>query len=476
MEILASHSKRRFDMRQFVLGGAIVAAFGLAGARPAHAQSSGPTLFRIFLTVPQAIGSLVSYGEYARLGDQVVFSLPVGDLASPRLQLVSIPADAVDWLATERYALSARYSTYLSTRAAMDFSVMSTEVAEALNRVALTDDPDTRLRVAEHARLTLVGWPQRHFGYRSDDIRGYVRLLDEIISELRLTTNTESFDLSFEAVPETSTEPMLPQPDFRESLQQALAAAGLTQTPAERVSLLQSIVSAFDDSTGWVELDGARDVRERATVLLDEEQRVGRSYARLASTILSRADAVARDADVRGVERVLHTIDSEDAKLGRARPQAVTALRLAVEQTLDDTRALRLSRDQWAFRRQAYRRYEEATREPLKVLANMEPLLDDIKVLAGPDRRALDDLERRVSRYMLQLNAVGVPTGLQTVHGLVTAAFQFAESAVRMRRQAVASGDMRTAWDASSAAAAAMMLRTQTLDRLERLLEIPQLR
>ena len=97
---------------------------------------------------------------------------------------------------------------------------------------------------------------------------------------------------------------------------------------------------------------------------------------------------------MRGVERVLHTIDGEDAKLGRARPQAVTALRLAVEQTLDDTRALRLSRDQWAFRRKAYRRYEEATREPLKVLAKMEPLLDDIKVLAGPDRRALDDLAR----------------------------------------------------------------------------------
>ena len=77
----------------------------------------GVTLFRIFLNPPQGVTSLVSYGEYTRLDDQVVLSLPIGDLSgAPNLQLVSIPATAVDWSLTERYARSARYAHYRATR------------------------------------------------------------------------------------------------------------------------------------------------------------------------------------------------------------------------------------------------------------------------------------------------------------------------------------------------------------------------
>ena len=83
----------------------------LACARPASAETV--TLFRVFLNDGTAV---VSYGEYARVGDRVVFSMPIGavDASSgrePDLHVVNIPAAAVNWTATTKYAESARSRT-----------------------------------------------------------------------------------------------------------------------------------------------------------------------------------------------------------------------------------------------------------------------------------------------------------------------------------------------------------------------------
>ena len=58
-------------------------------------------MFRVFLKDGR---SLVSYGELARVGDRVVFSMPTDVGANPALRLVDIPADQVDWDRTDRYA------------------------------------------------------------------------------------------------------------------------------------------------------------------------------------------------------------------------------------------------------------------------------------------------------------------------------------------------------------------------------------
>ncbi len=67
-------------------------------------------LLRVFL----ADGSvIVSYGEYARVGERVVFSMPLGgEPETPGLQLVNLPASVVDWDRTARYADSARAAHY----------------------------------------------------------------------------------------------------------------------------------------------------------------------------------------------------------------------------------------------------------------------------------------------------------------------------------------------------------------------------
>ena len=72
----------------------------------AGADTLEAVLYRIFLSDGSTI---VSYGEYSRVGDQVVFSMPLGaGIADPGLQLVSIPSTTVNWMLTERYADLAR--------------------------------------------------------------------------------------------------------------------------------------------------------------------------------------------------------------------------------------------------------------------------------------------------------------------------------------------------------------------------------
>src|SRR5687768_16006059 len=66
-----------------------------------RAESANAALFRIFLSDGT---SLVSFGEFARVGDRVVFSVPLGEGSDPRLHLVSIPETTVNWQRTNEYA------------------------------------------------------------------------------------------------------------------------------------------------------------------------------------------------------------------------------------------------------------------------------------------------------------------------------------------------------------------------------------
>jgi hypothetical protein len=84
---------------------------GFALAAPGDADA---TLFRLFL---KDGGTLVSYGEIARVGDRVVFSMPTGTGTPPSLHLTSVAADRIDWPRTDRYAMSARSGRYIETQA-----------------------------------------------------------------------------------------------------------------------------------------------------------------------------------------------------------------------------------------------------------------------------------------------------------------------------------------------------------------------
>src|SRR5436309_8192821 len=96
----------------------------VAFAQPAD---SGATLFRVFL---KDGGTLVAYGEVARVGDRVIFSMPTGRGTPPPLHLTNLAADRVDWPRTERYAMSARSGRYIETQAENDYTELSNEVSQ----------------------------------------------------------------------------------------------------------------------------------------------------------------------------------------------------------------------------------------------------------------------------------------------------------------------------------------------------------
>ena len=140
-------------MRNAVVGAALVATLCLV---PRSHAADDATLLRVFLKDGT---SLVSYGEPARVGDRVVFSMPTAATPNPPLQLVNLAAGRVDWDRTNRYAAAARSAHYFQNQADIDYAALSGEIAQALNEVTQTSDSARRLAIAEAARKRLSEWP-----------------------------------------------------------------------------------------------------------------------------------------------------------------------------------------------------------------------------------------------------------------------------------------------------------------------------
>jgi hypothetical protein len=442
----------------------------IGGVSPAAADETA--LFRVFLRDGT---SLVSYGEFARVGDRVVFTLPLGEAdGSPQLQVVTVPADRVDWTRSEQYRHAVRASRYAEQRGEHDFALMTGEVARVLNDIALTPDADERLRIAEEARKRLADWPGQHYGYRAREVREIAALLDEAISELRAAVGGERFDLSLVAAlepPETAL--LLAPPTPAELIAQALSLADASDTPAERIDVLRATIAFIDATPGASSPAALRHAREFASARLQKEQAADRAYAAFTTEAAGLARAAARRADVRAVERLLGSLDARDERLGRQRPEQFRAIRAFVGEQLEAAQRLRLARDQWEHRVSAYRSYARLVRAPLVQLDVMQKGLDEIKRLAGPDGEALLRLRDAAARAARDLTAVVPPSELGAVHSLLQSACQMAGTAATVRLHAVATGDMNTAWSASAAAAGAQALLGQARDELGRYLAPP---
>ncbi len=393
-------------------------------AVPAFAESV--TLFRVFLNDGTA---LVSYGEYARVGDRLVFSMPIGavdrsDGRDPDLHVVNLPASTVNWAATTKYADSARFSHYMATRAESDYAALAGNVAATLNAIILARDPSTQLDMAVEARRRLAAWPRDHYGYREDDVREMLTLLDEAISGLTIAAGQTSFVLDLVAtVPSAPTRrddvPMMPDPTPAETLRQAIAVANMTDVPADRVSLLRGVVMALDDPGNALPKRLAAPTRKWALHTIREEGRLGEAYVALTTSLVKRASDAAARADVRGVERVLATAERSDARLGRRRPDQIHALFQQLRSQLDAARRLRLARDQWQERAGSYRAYKRVVAPVISGLLRAERSLDDIKRLAGSNATSLVALGERLATNMKTLGVVAVPDELKPAHALL---------------------------------------------------------
>ena len=446
------------------------------------AQAETVTLFRVFLNDGTAV---VSYGEYARVGDRVIFSMPIGVVAEdtaakPNLHVVNIPAAAVNWAATVKFTDGARYAQYLATNAESDYAGLTGEVASVLNAIVLKKDPKTRLQMAIDARRRLASWPREHYGYRRGDVSEILGLLDEAISSMRAAAGETSF--AIDLIADTAPSPpapahdILPNPTAAESIAQAMAVAHVTDIAADRVALLKSIVAAIDHADNTLPAQWAAPARKSALSTLKEEGQIDKRYSTMTALLLKRAGSAAARADVRTVEGVIGTVLRRDARLGRKRPDEVNALLMQMQVQLDAARQLRLVRDRWKERVGSYRAYVKAIAPVIETLARAQRDLDNIKRLAGSEAVDLVALVAGIGAGSKLLNAVGVPDELKAAHALLVSALNLADSAVRTRRSAVMSGELRSAWDASSAAAGSMTLFARAQEDMEAVVKLPQIR
>jgi len=464
----------RLTVARIAVCAAIAAVAGVhASAQDAPAGDSAE--LRVFLRDGR---SLVSFGEPARVGDRVVFSMPASASAEAPLQLVNIASDSVDWARTDRYATSVRTRHYIESQAENDYAGLSNAIAQALNEVAVSHDNARRLAVVEAARKTLSEWPATHYHYREGEVLQMLGLLDEAIADLHASTGTPgqySVSLSAFTTAPSPLEPLLPKPSLQEAIEQVLTAASLAGNATDRTSLLSAAVAAIDRDRADLPGDWADETRAETEAAIVFEQRVDQRYRTLTARTLTAADRRARQGDVHGLERLLAAVDQRDKALGERRPESVTALIAAVQDKLDAVRRIRLARDRWALRAPVYAKYRAAIRMPIDLFASLKPSLEDIRSLSGSTPASLSSADRLAKQIQTLASAIVPPEELAAAHALLISAVQLAANATEIRRQAALAGDMARAWDASSAAAGALMLGAKARADIQTLLRPPHL-
>ena len=445
----------------------------LAGPSVSAAASTA-LLFRLYLTDGT---SVVSFGEFSRVGDRVIFSMVMGGGEEPRLHVATLPLSAVDWARTDIDAASTRYQWYARARGEEDFERLSSDVASVLNAIVRSDNPSQVLERAQRARATIAEWARTHYGYRQHDVREIMAILDEAIAQLRGAAGVSSFNVALVATttPDLALEPVADMPSIRAQIDQAFRVAMLTEAPAERVALLQAGLQLLADEGSVIPRPEATTLRRFAETRIRTEQAIDLRYSTMARKFMAEATHGATRARIADVQRVLARIPREDARLGRRRPEIVQALRASVEGQLDAARQLRLRRDQWLIRRELYSQYQRRVGAQILQLVKLQPALESIRRLEGPAPEALVGLEARLLGGAERLERVQPPADLRATHDLLLGAWRFAQTAVSGRYAAARVANVQGAWEAASSAAGALLLFTRAQEQLRTFLEPPKL-
>ena len=452
------------------LGPAAVARAQVApGATNAATTASSTTAagpspwFRVFLRDGQVLAIV---GEATRVDDTVVLQVPVTSAdgeALPTTRPVSIAAEEVDWPRTEQYAEALRRARFEHAGGARAYAAFTAEVAATLRDVALVPDPLERIERLEQARARLAQWPAAHHGYRAEDVAQSLSVVDDLLQGMRAAAGQQSFDLTLTSSTTPPAAPALaplPVPTLQEVIAQALGLAPRIADPNDRLALLEAASSMLSTASGldrrWV-----RDHRRQLERQIRKETGVSRAYGRLRTWMLERSASLLATADVRGLMRVREKVIDRDVDLHRQRPGEVASLLATLDVRLDTARRHRLLLDRWAERRPVLERYASAVARHLTADGPLPRALDEIKALAGPDAALLAQAEGELAGARADAAIVGTPEEARSVQALWASALQLATRALQTRRAAVRSGKLPQAWEASAAAAGALLLWQQ---------------
>jgi hypothetical protein len=436
---------------------------------PAEAQtaSAGDTS-RVFLTDGRALPTV---GDYVIVGDRVVFVLPVGSPGtSVQQQLMSLPLASVDIPRTTQYSEAGHARQYADSRGPADYSEMTAQVTETLAAIEKETDPRKRLAMAQDAKNRLVDWPKSHYGYRASEVNQLAGLFTDVISEIQQTTSRGRFAVDLMAGPAIpSLPPPMPPLSLRESIEIALTAASIADTPSDRPAILRSALSAMAG------VPGVEDLSAEATRRLQLEMAADSAYATMAKQMTTLANAAMRRGDVKGIQTLQTELVNRDRALGSLRPLEVKALSDQLQATLAKTRAYREALDHWNAAGARLYRYERDVRPVLSGLSGLEPVFEHIR---DSQYMAVDRVLKslgRLTTLTALFEAVEAPDDVQDLHSTLRSVLVLARQACERRRQVDAAPNRLVAQDAAAAAAGTLLLATKVRQDLLARLTPPKL-
>lgn len=425
---------------------------------PLRAQDApSSVLFRVFLTDGR---TLTSFGEVARLDDRVVFSMPTRIRPEPGgFQLVSIPADRVDWQRTGQYSDRVHAAVYAASRGAADFAALSDEVTRMLNVVSSTADPGARLVLAETARQSLAEWPNKHYGYNVAQVREFIGLLDGIIAELRAAVGQSRFSLSLTAPLAAAPEPPMPPPTDTELVEGLMTVASLADAPAEKIGILEKVMAVLNSTMGLLMPEAwSTRIRLQALDELAAERRLEAGYAELRTSTLEASSKAASRGDVKDLEQLREKVQKQDARLGKKQPGNIEALIATLDMQIDATRRVKVAREHWSKRAPLYRRYRRAMNSSFSMFKSATSPLEQVRAMSGPMSDEITPLSKRLASAERKIAKVVPPEELAASHALIRSAWELAQNAFLLRMQATSGNSLSGGQQASSAASGALML------------------
>ncbi len=448
---------------------ALLLAAVVSGAVPvlsAQVVTPGAT-HRVFLTDGRA---LPSYGESIQVDDRLIFTLLVsGTAGRNELQLMSLPASAVDLERTTRYAAGMRAAHYAATRGEADYAAVTQEVQRAIEQLKGIEDPKRRLQVGEEAKRRLLNWSEEHYSYRAGNIRELVGLFDEVIAELRAAAGESQFSIDLRAGPAGPVyEPLVAAPSLRDSIALALGAAALADVNEDRLAILRSTSALLDRETG------VDDLRETVRLQLQAELSAERDYTLLSDELLAKAEGAMRRGDVSRIMAIRAAVTDRDKALGFRRPQQIQALNAALDAKLEAAQLHRLALEHHAYVRRSLLAYERRVRPALSTLDGLKPVIEFVREMKSMAFERLEYANRRLEAIAADLETVIAPPDLADVHATLVSAVHMAKQACDRRRLAVIATSMDMAREASTAAAGAQLLALQSRDHLLKRLYPPK--
>ena len=237
-----------------------------------------------------------------------------------------------------------------------------------------------------------------------------------------------------------------------------MAAASMSETPGERVTLLQSVLRLLDRAVGLLPDEWARRVRRTVNGDLEHEHEIERAYTQLRQRTLQQAARFSIKGERSEFERLRTHVQDEDLRLGGLRPGEVAALLATIDVQANRSVDSREAQKQWEKREKGYRRYRRSMNSVFNTFRSATASLDQVRTLDGPPVHTVAPIAKRLSEAAVKIGKVTPPPDLVTGHALIRSAWELAENALRLRVESVSANNVDLAQRASSSAAGALML------------------